>query len=387
MDALKELADLENRRYARCFQAYPLRCEIRSRYNKRIGNYTQALMDDETALELLKARDIFNCGPAISYASTVCRMLEQGAFVNSHQKNLAGVYIREAIEFNPTYSKYYYLRAKLRFYSHLYSGDRSAFFNASVQANEDLLTARKLLDPTSEHFLAEEKLYLDLMEKIHAKTSLFEHFTPEEILEMKRKILDSEDPVLCAPPLPGVEAFPDQKYIFICYSTRDYKSVYCDLVELYRRRIPFVYDKGLKKGMDWDKQVAKRLTDPNCIGAIFFLSRNTVLSGAIEEEISFVRDKHLNTFQLLPTYICINLEGKVPPSSILIRTLQSHTEEELAQNHVNDARMRIFLEAFPDKCIFAAKGPSPDSVSHMDEVYSAICDTFPMLDLPAKFEE
>lgn len=371
--------------YSRAFQAYPLFYEVCSRYYKRDGRYSAALIADLNALNQLKARGIVNYGVMISYASTVCTMLEKEKPVEAEIVQRAAGYIDQAIAYSPRYSKYHYLKGKLLFYSNLNLRDPNLFAEVCKEARARVFTAIDWLDGEGSHTIEDSTLYSGLISRID--TTLQERISPdpfddlseEKVAGMKKKILET-DPELCAPPVPRLQK--GNSYIFICYCSKDYQSVYCDLVELYRRKVPFQYDKALRVGIDWSEQVSEKMEDKDCVGALFFISKNTVLSEAMEQEIRFVLQKQEQSAERQPLYFAVNLEEKTRPVDILLKAIQETSLEVLHQYHVDASRMTAFFQAFPDKKTFASKEGAPDSDVHMDSLYDSIRQTFPKLNLP-----
>ena len=73
-------------------------------------------------------------------------------------------------------------------------------------------------------------------------------------------------------------------YVFISYSHKDFKQVYSDLAFFSynnKKRVRFWYDEGLPAGDDWFSVAKERLSDPHCVGVIFYLSENFLRSPAV----------------------------------------------------------------------------------------------------------
>ena len=380
MSRLRELADEENTGYSRAFQSYPLFHEVRSRFYKRDGRYRDALVADEVALRKLQSGGIDNYGVMISYASTVCSMLEQGENLSREEIRRAEGYIEKALAYNPSYAKYHYLKGRLLFYSSLDVQDPGIF----EEARDCVYTALTVLDSEGNHSLEETQLYKKLISQIDQRMSPnpFQELSEADVKRMKREVLAGEDPKTCGPEVPRLKR--GDKYIFICYCSKDYQSVYCDLVELYRRKVPFQYDKALNVGIDWSEQVSKKMEHEDCVGALFFISKNTVLSEAVEQEIRFILNKQKESQDHRPLYFAVNLEGRTHPLDILFQVIQENSLEQLHRYHVDESRITTFLQAFPDKNPFASKLGEPDSDAHLNSLYDSIRKTFPQLKLPEK---
>lgn len=98
----------------------------------------------------------------------------------------------------------------------------------------------------------------------------------------------------------------DDNYVFISYSRKDKDIVYADLLEMNRLGVRFWYDDGIAAGENWREIVANKINSPKCVGVIFYLSKNTLFSEAIEAEIKMVFGANSvekkNNFALLIDY-------------------------------------------------------------------------------------
>lgn len=103
--------------------------------------------------------------------------------------------------------------------------------------------------------------------------------------------------------IPAYDCRDERNYVFISYSHRDYEIVYNDLAFFSyntRKKVRFWYDEGLPAGNDWFAEAERRLSDPHCVGVIFYLSENLLRSAAVLKEIEFVKQskKHYFTITL-----------------------------------------------------------------------------------------
>ena len=84
----------------------------------------------------------------------------------------------------------------------------------------------------------------------------------------------------------------DENYFFISYSHNSQSEVYRILRELNRSGVRFWYDKGLKKGVDWEKHVNQKMNGSACV--LFFFDENFFYSGSLQKEVKAVSDNSLN---------------------------------------------------------------------------------------------
>lgn len=382
---IEKLSNLISAKY-NSLRGYVLYCEVESRYYKRVKKYTDAILCDECAIKGLESRGIINYGLCISFASTVSCMYENGCPVTGKYAAQAKDYIARAISYNPEYPKYHFIKGKLLFFSSRSEPDFYKFREKCQEAIDSvklaLMKLRTMHNGVSSHYIEESQVYNSLIDLISShlekrKTNAgtlqtFLQYTDEQYSEIKHKIIESNCDKECLPPRPNIK--PGEKFFFVCYSSKDYKSVFCDLTELYKNRIPFLYDETLIHGENWVSQIRNSIADEQCAGVVFYLSKNTVLSSALEQEIKMVCDE----FKETRTYFCVNLEGRTSPSDILIDVLKATPKSKLKESGTDGERMRIFLNAFRDNVVFTAKEPENgvDGTAHFDDYLKAIQKSF-----------
>jgi tetratricopeptide (TPR) repeat protein len=390
---LNGLKALLGERYAPLHNLYPLSYEVKSRYHKRCGDYDEALECDDYAITILEGNGITNYGLCISYASTVCMMFDMGFEVTKDRAKRAAKYIETAIRYNPEYPKYHFLKGKLLYYANRSHPDPKVFDKAAQAAIDSIKTAlQALFSKGGVHVDSERKTYSALIRQIQRERNhrmeetmslfTFKDMLPSEVKTAKEKVLQAERAKDCLPMRPNLK--PGDKYFFVCYCTEDFKSVFCDLIEMYSRKIPFIYDESLMHGVDWLSQVRSYISSEDCVGVIFYISRHTVTSGALEKEIRLV----VHDFKDHRPYFCVNLEGDTPPSQILIEAIQENTSELLQKCGVDGNRICCFLQAFTDDGVFTPKYPQDgaDSSSHFCDLLPAITKKFPSICLAAGAE-
>ena len=120
-----------------------------------------------------------------------------------------------------------------------------------------------------------------------------------------------------------IEVMPytqSDEYYFVSYSHADYKEVYSDILRLQQLGINIWYDRGLPAGRDWEKSAYEAIIKYSCVGVIFYLSENSLASGAVIKEINFVKNKGKD-------YLSINLpvNGKNMPASEMVENISKST--------------------------------------------------------------
>ena len=368
----------------RYFSDFALFHDILSRYYKRgrdEKSMRMALEENEIALENLAADGFTNAGVSCSYASTVCRLLDNGLSVRPRTLEQAQAAISTSLSFNPDYAKYHAINAQLIYHRCLLRpGDRTNMTELETALDEISFAIRRE-DTHRQDNERRVSQYRSLKEKIAElyrtteeqlqKEGASRIISQERLAAFKQEILLAEDDHSChLPELCG----SNEDYVFICYSRSDFRQVFCDALELFARGIPSRFDKEgstMKHGADWDQVVRQRILDAHCKGVIFFLGSRTLLSQSLEEEQLIIREKAGLDGDLSRVMFSINLTNKTA-SRLLIDTIREQSPEELASCGVDDERLRTFLSIFTDKRDFIPRDEDPLSLAHMDTVVSAI---------------
>ena len=80
--------------------------------------------------------------------------------------------------------------------------------------------------------------------------------------------------------------FKDDGFYFISYSHKNYKAVFCKILELLENDIKLWYDRGLETGISWAVSVRNKIYSYACKGIIFFISKEFLASESIYKEIN-----------------------------------------------------------------------------------------------------
>ncbi|MBR6784137.1 MAG: TIR domain-containing protein, partial [Clostridia bacterium] len=150
-------------------------------------------------------------------------------------------------------------------------------------------------------------------------------------------------------PLPKIRE--DQNYIFVSYAHTDYKDVYKTLAFLYANGVRFWYDSGLTYGKNWDDEVRQKIRNPNCSGAVFFLSDNLFLSkSVINIELPCILGIDSNGEKIAGVnpldYFSINLTVKLP-GDIMLDILP-----ELRSRGIGASWIKMLFTAFEDETTY-----------------------------------
>lgn len=381
---LNGLQELLGEKYDK-FRNFALHFEVHSRYYKRVDNFKKALSCDKLAINVLNSRGVVNVGLCISYASTVCTMLKKrDSTLKDTDVDLAKKYVDMAIDFNPIYPKYYFLKAQLIFLSAM--REKKGLAGLQEARDEAITLIDEHADVHLYNIYYNRNLYL---EKERTKYEEFKEYmddiidrkrsprfpkTEEYLNERKKRILEAESQDECVssfilPPIPELRS--GDKYFFICYSSKDFKSVYCDLIELYRNKVPFRYDERLTQGLGWQGQIDKGISSRDCAGVVFYLSKNVLSTGSVCEEIEITRTHEKEHF-------CVNLEGSVLPSQMLSDLLVERHKANESNFYIPGEYMKIFLNFFSDNEVFTQKFPKhgDDGTAHLEAYIQSLTDKF-----------
>lgn len=90
----------------------------------------------------------------------------------------------------------------------------------------------------------------------------------------------------------------NSQYFFVSYSHRDIETVYPLLDKLYENGVNYWYDVELDPGDKWNERVIKIIDDERCVGALLFLSENSLVSDAVNKEVDHMLPKQGDAFRL-----------------------------------------------------------------------------------------
>ena len=80
-------------------------------------------------------------------------------------------------------------------------------------------------------------------------------------------------------------------FIFISYSHKDLDAVREDCAALDRRNARIWYDEHMHLSDNWKQRAEDAIKHENCKGVVFYVSKNSVLSEAVESEIKWTKER------------------------------------------------------------------------------------------------
>ena len=285
--------------------------------------------------------------------------------INNDNLSIAMKYCAEAIEYNPTYPKYPYLKAQLLFYNAIFNKIIIDF--TLLSEIKDLLSKAKSLENVKANdyqlrigkYQEFQKRVEDYMERSYTLNKM-----DLEYYRMKDEIIHMQ---VCPPPQKRVK--PSVKgndpYAFISYSTLDFKSVYCDLLAYKNRGINFWYDAGVVAGEAWHKTIEERIINSSVI--ICYLSPGFLRSQAIYKELTLFKKYN-------KPIIWIDLTGKKQISKIILDVMRT-SDIELARQ-ISSNMLNLITELIDDDVDIISRDLDPEATAHIDRIENVILKKF-----------
>lgn len=103
-----------------------------------------------------------------------------------------------------------------------------------------------------------------------------------------------------------------RNYYFISYSHKDKSRVYPLLDELFEENVNYWYDVELDPGDFWNERVSKVINSEQCVGAIVFMSVNSLVSDAVRKETEIMLSiRKMRQFRIIPVIIGFNSDREL----------------------------------------------------------------------------
>ena len=113
--------------------------------------------------------------------------------------------------------------------------------------------------------------------------------------------------------VPNVYTGDTEPFVFISYSHKNKELVYADLAVMEKRHVRFWCDYGIPPGDEWDTRVHRTIQKPNCTGAIFYLSTDSLSSEAVHKELRFWDEKlrENDSFSYIPHFAVLTEHSQI----------------------------------------------------------------------------
>lgn len=139
-------------------------------------------------------------------------------------------------------------------------------------------------------------------------------------------------------------------YMFISYSHRNSVLACHDFALLSSYEIPFWYDDGMVPGQDWKEKAHSAMYHPNCKGVIFYVSKSSVASPAIYEELKMT-DELMHIRDNFSAF-SVNIGGK-------------SIEQMIKDGVVPPKYADLYLKIFPSDTIYLSRKIKVSSTDHI----------------------
>ena len=279
--------------------------------------------------------------------------------------SLALKYIESSIEYNPSYGKYYFYKAKVIFYQNVFTYDEinlneyqtiMSLLDKAIELEGQVLKDTK---GTNEKVHQYRKFKKCVTEAIENTTTINKH--SHNIYYSKKKEIIR----LSKCPAPQNRFKPNftegEDYAFISYSTANFKRVYCDLLSLKSRNISFWYDGELIRPEDWKITIEEKIKNATCI--ICYLSAEFLRSEQITYELEFMK-KHNKKI------IWVDLTGEVLLSRIIKNTYK--TLEDTKNISISPKMLNVITSLLNDSVSVISREYDPLSEIHISRIEGAI---------------
>ncbi len=385
--------------FNRFFADYPLFFELSARYFGLVAQYDRQVLTALCALKKMEKVKCENVAVKISFVAAICMRLQslyiEGVkelidggqtssansisaialkeyFKDTDETQIQGrvcrdyveraiEYTRQALDFNPRYSKYHYLMAQLKFFSSISGGnmpDKSLHKEICDMIETAISFENSLADDYGLR-VAEYRIFLDLVENhfrgnmsglafARHKDSISRIKDIKNVTRPKNNYVDGED------------------YVFISYSTKNFRQVYIDLLEMKRRGISYWYDGGVDSDEAWYKSVQKYIQNCSCV--ICYLSNEYMTSDSIEREMKLIRRFRKPVF-------CINCTDNNQISEIIA---DAYKYDLFTKNErLTSEKMRLLVEIFNDTKNSLRRSHNPAVTAHIDRLYGELLRKYP----------
>ena len=123
-------------------------------------------------------------------------------------------------------------------------------------------------------------------------------------------------------------------FVFVSYSHEDKEIVYDFILQLQAQHINVWFDVDLQYGIEWFEDVKKNVRKPQCAGAIFMVSKSSLLSEPCMKELKLVMDSPLADGR----YMAVNLMENIG----IERMVRNLARDEEMVNTINKDENLMF---------------------------------------------
>ncbi len=274
---------------------------------------------------------------------------------------IANNYADQAIEYNPAYSKYYYLKAKILFESYIVFGRAVTAKNKSA-CLELMNTAVDKENTNAHNSQARINEYKSYIQRITEYTDSNTHnINFDDYDRQKLTICRATDVIPHEQRPAGKGDINMGDYVMISYSSRDYMQVYCDIIEMTKNKVGIWYDANTIPGEKWDDVVEKAIEKCSCV--ICYISDNYFSSPAVAKELELIKKYN-------KTVITVDLSKSYSTTNIIYHIIKNNQNYAKFSAVFNTEYMIAVSELFHKDIDIIERDKDPMAITHV----ARICD-------------
>ncbi len=184
----------------------------------------------------------------------------------------------------------------------------------------------------------------------------FEGWSDEEKLQIIDGMTELKNvPMGCRPPCPD----DNSDYYFVSYSHKDFKKVYRDIFALQMSGLNIWYDREMVYGQSWLDTAEKYIRNQHCLGVVFYVSENSVMSEAIGEEIKYAQ-KHDKDWCSVNLPLVDKKFGDSVGSELCGKDILDLIRQAYGENKVSPESYEFIAETLSKDILYVAYSASPD---------------------------
>ena len=300
-------------------------------------------------------------------------LLEQNAEDPAYGVSLGDVrlaqrYVEEACHYNPAYPKYPYLKAQMLFFGDILEG-RQITAHREREIYDLLAEARGKENPDAADYgtrIAIYNAFGALVQNHVAVQGDPDRFRRSIRYERERMEIVNLKECPPAQDRPRLGCVDGEDFIFISYSTQDFRSVYVDLLELGRRGVRFWYDRGTIPGEKWYETVEERVKNASCV--VCYLSKDFMISEPVYKELTLIR-------KYQKPVICVDLTGQRRISRAVADVIRNGKKE--VAERLTSRVMDVLFDVFDDDADVIARNRDAQIAVHIDRLCGVLREKYP----------
>lgn len=277
--------------------------------------------------------------------------------------------VDESISFNRSYPKYHYLKAQVLFYTHLLSVGSGNDDGDEGEIYERVLGEATVAEVSENRNAADYLTRIDTYKNFEATVMEYRDRHSGQVADspLKERLLKEYSGIFLAEKIPPASERPPfdkevKDFVFICYSSRDFKPVYRDIIELLGENVGLWYDREAQPGESWKNTIREKIRTCKCV--LCYISENALTSQPMINELRYAK-------QYNKQVIGINLtHGR-------IAQIVGETQTSTAYGDITTDAIKIFSEIFEDEITVISRNPRFDYTGHIPKLTACLNELYP----------